>query len=182
MNNLRNIFLVSFLSLASSAHATSEEIMLEMIDYIEQNSDFVYNGEPLPSIEIHPAMDLCYDLYPADVVEAMEGQCHIAGYYMDPTKTVVIADDPGEFMVEEKFIETVLFHELVHYMQYINGEDQRVDCKNALELDAFILQDKYVQDMGFPEEQRPNMLFAIFTSTCNRSFWQWLKSLFVVYR
>lgn len=170
MRNLHNIFFAGALALATPAHATSEEIMLKMIDYIEQNSDFVYNGEPLPTIEIHSEIDICYDLFPADVVEDMGGECHISGYYMDQTKTIVIADDSGEFMVDEKFIETVLFHELVHYMQYMNGAHETADCKNALELDAYILQDKYVQEMGFPEEQRPNMLFAIFTSTCRRAF------------
>lgn len=153
------------------AYGTSEQVMRDMISYIEQNSKYVYNGEPLPIIEIHPAIDICRDMYTEDVLEEMGGECGIAGYYNDITNTIVISDDPGEFMVEEYFIETVLFHEMVHFLQFANGEDHVVECKKELEMDAYILQEQYVEDMGYPEEQKPNMLFAIFASSCKKSWY-----------
>jgi hypothetical protein len=48
----------------------------------------------------------------------------------------------------------------------LNGEDEKVVCMQALEADAYLLQDDYVVDMGYPEEQRPDPLFAMIVSTC----------------
>jgi hypothetical protein len=71
-------------------------------------------------------------------------------------------------MVQEKFIEVILFHELVHFLQYVNEEHKNVECLNALERDAYKLQDAYIEEMGWPDEQRPNMLFAYVISACAR--------------
>lgn len=159
-------FITSLFLLITPAYATSDEIMLGMIDYIEENSKYEYNGEKLPYIQIKTSQELCQDIYPPEVYETIKDQCHIAGYYNHMTNTVFIASESGPYMVDEKFIETVLFHELVHFMQYLNGEDEKVQCIRQLESDAYILQRDYVTDMGYPEEQKPDPLFALIVSSC----------------
>lgn len=160
----------SILISVSAANATSEEIMLDMIDFIEENSKYEYNGERLPFIQIRTIDELCRGVYPPDVYEEIKDDCSVVGYYDNNMNTIYIGDESGEYMVDEKFIEVVLFHELVHFLQYMNGEDEKVVCRRALERDAYLLQDKYVQEMGWPEKQRPNMLFAMIVSTCHDEF------------
>lgn len=159
-------FITSLFFFITPAYATSDEVMLDMIEYIEENSKYEYNGEKLPYIQIKPSAELCKDIYPPEVYETIKDQCHIAGYYNHFTNTVFIAAESGPYMADEKFIETVLFHELVHFLQYANGEDEKVQCMRQLESDAYILQKEFVEDMGYPEEQKPNPLFALIASSC----------------
>lgn len=159
-------FIAALFFLISPAYATSDEVMLDMIEYIEENSKYEYNGEKLPYIQIRSPDELCQDLYPPEVYEKIKDQCSVAGLYNHNLNVIFIADKSGPYMVDEKFVETVLFHELVHFLQYLNGEDEKVSCMQALEADAYILQDDYVLDKGFPEEQRPDPLFAMIVSTC----------------
>lgn len=156
--------LLTGLSISSPAFASSQEVMLDMIRYIETNSTYEYNNEKLPSIQIRTATELCKSVYPT---KTFEDDCTVVGYYDDSLNAIFIADNPGPPMVEERFIETVLFHELVHFLQYINGAHDTVPCKKALEKDAYFLQDQYVQDMQYPKEQRPDMLFVLVASSCD---------------
>lgn len=155
--------LLTALSISTPVHATSQEIMLDMIRYIESNSTYTYNDEHLPSIQIRTVEELCKSVYP---INAFENDCSVVGYYDESLNAIFIADESGPYMVSERFIETVLFHELVHFLQYVNGAYDAVECKKALEKDAYLLQDKFVQDMEYPEEQRPDMLFALVSSAC----------------
>jgi hypothetical protein len=159
---------VSYCLLTTIAFASSKDIMLDMIEYIENNSKYVYNGERLPYIELRTKIEICETLYPD--FNAEEDDCLAVGYYDDITDTIFIADSPSKYMVEEKFFEVVLFHELVHYLQDINGEYDKVECQNALEKDAYLLHRDYVRHMGWPEEQEPDMLFAMMVSMCAEEF------------
>lgn len=151
---------------ASSALATSKEVMLDMIDYIEENSDYEYNQEKLPFIQIREPKEIYEGLmgepYPEEELTVFP-----AGYFDHNMNTIYVSSRPGPYMVEEGFIEVVIFHELVHYMQLINGAYETAECKNALEKDAYLLQADYVDYRGFPEENKPDMFFAMIVSMCN---------------
>ena len=147
-------------------YATTDDVMLDMIEFIEKNSKYEYNNEKLPYVQIRTIDELCQAVYPPDVYESIKDDCAIAGYYDHNLNAIFIADESGPYMVDEGFIETVLLHELVHYLQYLNGEDEKVKCMRELEIDAFLLQDDYVLHKGYPEEQRPDPLFAAIVSTC----------------
>jgi hypothetical protein len=153
----------------TSSLASSNEVMLDMIEFITERSDYTYNGEKLPWIEIREPDELCRAVYLPETYAKLES-CDIAGYYDNNLTTIFISDDPGRYMVAEGFFEVVLLHELVHYLQYLNGYDKEVACRNELEKDAYRLQVEYVDYMGYPEEQKPNALFAFFVSMCEGSF------------
>jgi hypothetical protein len=155
--------LISLLAMTSPLYATSNEMMLDMIEWIEKNSKYKYNGEKLPWIEIRTQEEICEVLF-----ENPPENCIAIAYYDHNLNAIFLSPDPIGKMVQEKFIEVIIFHELVHFLQYTNGEDEFVLCENALELDAYKLQDKYVEEMGWPDEQRPNMLFAYLVSSCRQ--------------
>ena len=46
---------------------------------------------------------------------------------------------------------SVIVHELVHFIQYQRGEQDRVGCLNALEKDAYQVQALYMEAFGVPK-------------------------------
>lgn len=157
--------LLNLFPFASQASVISEDMMLQKIAYIVENSKYDYNGEKLPSVRIKNPLEICKNLQKEE--EKIPDECNIGGYYNHFTNEIFISRIPIPPMVEEKLIETVLLHELVHFLQFVNGEYDRVQCLNELEKDAYRLQGEYVSDMGFPKEQKPNSLFVLIVSTCH---------------
>jgi AraC-like DNA-binding protein len=161
---------VTSLFFALPAFSSSNEVMLEMIDFITERTSYKYQGEPLPFIELRSTEELCRAVYSPETLKLID-ECSVAGYYDFSLRTVFIATESGPYMVDEYFFETVLVHELVHYLQYLNDAHLTAKCRNALEADAYRIQKEYVVYMGYPEEQKPDPLFAMFISSCGDYIW-----------
>lgn len=150
------------------AQTESEKYMLGIIDYIAENSKYEYHGEPLPFIEFVTADEACRKVFTPEGYEkiiAEEGTCtRIAALYDNTMNVIYMNEDRLEL---EDGYESTLAHELVHYLQYINGEDKKVQCFRAMERDAYKLQDKYIVDHELNPETRPNLLFAHLISMCD---------------
>ena len=58
-------------------------------------------------------------------------------------KTVILNEN---FDINQIHDQSVIFHELVHHLQYNDGEDKRVKCMGELEKEAYNLQDKWLQE------------------------------------
>lgn len=145
----------------------NEADSIKIIDWLTENSKYEYNGEELPDVVFETIPDMCKVLYPNGVPDP----CEIAGYYNNDTNTIYIADTPTTHMVEEGYKEAVLVHELVHFLQWINGEYDKVACRQELEKDAFKLQDQYIDEYGLPEENQNDPLFALLVSNCPELLW-----------
>ena len=134
---------------------------IEMIRFIEKNSNLDYDGSPLPDVVIQREDEICSVLYEKPMLE-----CDIAGYYNDDTNIIYIRDGPTQHMVDDGFYETVLIHELVHFLQKINGVYETVECRAQLEADAFKIQDLYIDTVGIDENNKNDPLFAMLASMC----------------
>ena len=137
----------------------SDKNMMKMITFIEDNTDLVYKGDTLPVVKIKTQKEMCEILF--DVVPE---PCHIAGYYNDETNEIVIGDKPTIHMVKEKFREVILVHELVHFLQKTNGVYETIECRRALEQDAFKIQELYVDANDINPLQKPDPLFSMVIS------------------
>jgi hypothetical protein len=73
-------------------------------------------------------------------------------------------------MVEEGFVDVVLVHELVHFLQHNNGVYEIVKCRRELEKKAYKIQDLFVTENGLPDRQRPDPLFSLIASSCQDNF------------
>jgi len=140
--------------------------MIDMIAYIENNSKYTYSNQQLPTIAFKSIDELCRDVYTPETYEQVKDECSVAGYYDNYNNIIYIANQPTLYMVEQNYIEVVLFHELVHYLQYLHKEEDIVACKNELERDAYLLQNQYIDDMNYPERQKIDLFFAMVVSTC----------------
>ena len=69
-------------------------------------------------------------------------------------------------MTDDRFMEVVLVHELVHFLQYHDGTYEKVDCRQNLEMPAYEVQDAYIELHGIDDEQKADPLFALISSMC----------------
>ena len=149
---------------ANDRVAYLKAIMPNMIDFIVDVSDYEYKGYPYPDIVIDNAKDVCEGAYMREINDVDE--CDIAGYYNDDTNTIHIRNEPTRYMTDDRFQEVILLHELVHFLQKFNGTYETIECKQALEEDAYSVQTLYIELMGIDEKNKPDPLFAIISSLC----------------
>ena len=65
--------------------------------------------------------------------------------------------------------KSVLFHELVHHLQYENDIDSTVKCQGELEKEAYTLQDEWLQEtygVNVWDTIQINQLFFIIITSC----------------
>lgn len=138
-----------------------EKRMMEYIHFIEENSLYEYTNTPLPEIVIATEKEVCNAIY-----NPPQQTCDVAGYYNHDTNQIVIRNTPTQYMVEDRFKEVILLHELVHYLQYMDGTFEVVECRQNLEIHAYDLQELFIDSEGIDEQQKPDPLFALITSMC----------------
>ena len=138
-----------------------EKRMSELLQFIEDNSLYEYTNTPLPEIIIATEKEICGEIY----IPPQE-TCDVAGYYKHDSNQIVIRNQPTQYMVEDRFQEVILLHELVHYLQYMDGTHEIVECRQNLETHAYNLQEKFVETEGIDPKQKPDPLFALITSMC----------------
>ena len=126
-----------------SAHA--DERFLPHIKWITENSDLEYNGEPLPTIEYVSAGELLILAHGPEAVakaeyEGREMVAVLASYH-----DYVVYLQSEEVFEQEPWI---VVHELVHYLQDVNGTTK--ECIPANEPEAYRLHDKWQEQHGYP--------------------------------
>jgi hypothetical protein len=162
-----SIFLLSFNALSVELNLSEpnefDSKTTEMIAFIEEWSTYVYTGEPLPEVEYaSPALVQIYaygDFVYAQAEHRGESLPLVNAVYDRPNKKILISESLKDYSDK---VNVSLIHELVHYMQDINGytdslgeehlvcsESEAYDIQilwqiiNEVELD---LIDSYLQD------------------------------------
>ena len=109
---------IAFLLLASLPASADEVKMLKLIDFITSNSKYEYIDQDLPTVAIKTTEQMCNEIY----ITRKPDPCFVAGYFDHENNSIFIADKAPDTMVDEGFYDTVLLHELVHFLQHVNGE------------------------------------------------------------
>ena len=71
---------------------------------------------------------------------------------------------------------SVIFHELVHHMQFHNGVYDKIRCKGQLEKEAYELQDKWLQEkynVRINETIGINDLFILMVINCGNDWYSY---------
>ena len=155
-------YIIFFILAYLPVHA-DETKLLAMIDYITRNSKYEYKDQTLPTVAIKTTEQMCKELYIGEIPDP----CYVAGYFNHESNEIFIADKPLKSTNTRGFYDSVLLHELVHFLQSINGEFEKVSCRRELEKDAFSIQDKYIDEFSLPEELHNDPLFALMASMCD---------------
>lgn len=96
------------------------------------------DNDPVPTIN----EDICSVQRFWDLDE-MEREAIPLGLYNHENNEIIVRKG---FDIETIHDQSVLFHELVHHMQFHNGEYEKVHCTGQLEKLAYKLQDKWLQE------------------------------------
>lgn len=160
---IKAITLGVMLTLATSVNA--DERFLPYIEWIEENSDYEYNGEPLPEVLYYPHRYLQIFFYGEEAVLEAEAPDSSIGLL---EVEAMFDIDANQFLLRDDFDweqeQEVLLHELVHYMQEINGA--MPTCPQASEPEAYELQTKWMDEVDHPGERPDRFTVMMIAMAC----------------
>lgn len=153
-----------------------DELSLELIDFIVENSDYEYDGHDLPDVQVVDGWYLASMVNPTGAAqcEMMEifstKECpHVGNYLAAYYYNVIVFNEDWDWT--EKGFKSVLLHELVHFLQEIRGEGFDAATQDhcdllALEQPAYHIQSKWnVQnELEFP---MPWLELMMWEGRCN---------------
>lgn len=115
------------------------ELILSLIVWIGANSEYDVDF-PQPIVVMTTQHNMCELFGISD-----KFRCEVSGLkgFYNEDMTIYLGTD---FNPENSHHVSRLLHELVHYVQYQNGEGYL--CRGNLEVDAYDLQDKWRKDKG----------------------------------
>jgi hypothetical protein len=156
-----------------------KEIILAMMMWI--NTATGYSIPEIPDINYLNTMELRSYAYGCELTPIPTYNIELCAakkdWDLDRTNPIAIYDNENKtIIVNKKFdIETihdksVLFHELVHHMQFENDIDSNVECVGDLEKEAYTLQDEWLQEkysVSVWDTIKMNRLFFMMITSCN---------------
>lgn len=158
------IFLIAFLIMFASP-LYANPVFEKYINWLVTNSDFEYNGEELPTLKKIPKDWMEVYAYGSDAVAESDQNGtslpSVIAVYNHKTNEIVV---DKKFQIEDFTKHHIIVHELVHYLQWINGNydtEEAQDCATSLEPIAYELHVKWMDEVDHPAE-KPNELFLFF--------------------
>ena len=156
-----------------------KEIIIAMMVWI--NTVTGYSIPEIPNINYLNTMELRSYAYGCDLTPIPSHNIEICAakkdWDLDRTNPIALYNDKNKTIIlNKKFdIETihdksVLFHELVHHIQYENDIDSSVECRGDLEKEAYNLQDEWLQEkysVSVWDTIKINKLFFMMITACN---------------
>jgi hypothetical protein len=140
--------------------ASANDTILGYIEWIVQNSDFEYNNEPLPTIEVKSYNEIQLIGYGEEAIaESIEKNYELTPLIALYKDRIIIVNE--NFDLNDFRYHHILVHELVHYLQEINNIND--DCIQNLEPIAYELQTQWMIEVNHPEPL-PDRLFIAFLS------------------
>ena len=156
-----------------------KEIIIAMMMWIHTATG--YSIPEIPNINYLNTMELRSYAYGCDLTPIPSHNIEICAakkdWDLDRTNPIALYNDKNKTIIlNKKFdIETihdksVLFHELVHHIQYENDIDSSVECRGDLEKEAYNLQDEWLQEkysVSVWDTIKINKLFFMMITACN---------------
>jgi len=170
------IFLSISIILFSISHALTEQkkdqILLDHISWITENSYLEYNGESLPEIRKITRSEMIKRFYNIDLKKTkytarekyiLENST-IAALYQ-PSKNIMYFQP--EFSIKNWKTTHILVHELVHFLQMTNGVHAQSECKPKLEVFAYKLQSKWQKIHDHPAPPPKKSTLTTLSKMCS---------------
>tara|TARA_B100000424_G_scaffold57092_1_gene41149 strand:+ start:311 stop:799 length:489 start_codon:yes stop_codon:yes gene_type:complete len=157
-----------------------KELILAMMLWIHNATGWVV--PEVPNVKFLESMDLRAYAYGCNlnpIPSHNKDICDAREFWELDTKGVPLAlyDHVDKIIILNKNFDittvhdkSVLFHELVHHVQYHNGIDSTVNCQAELEKEAYNLQDKWLQEkygVTVWDTIKLNRLFFMVITNCD---------------
>lgn len=133
-----------------------KHVLIGLLMWISQNSAFQTLPQlPMPDLQVLPQTSLMRLLYEENLLarlspkELRELENDVAALYDHQRNTIHVAANIDLHSAHGK---SVLVHELVHFLQFAQGQSKEMACINALEGDAYRIQAKYMLAHGLVPE------------------------------
>ena len=122
-----------------------KEVLLSLMIWISQNSALVNEGLVAPEVKRVSNDTLAQIMFQGDVPAGYDenGLMALFNHHDD---TIYVSE---RIQLETDYGQSVLLHELVHYMQFNQGEHKKVICLRELERPAYELQNQYMVSKGY---------------------------------
>ena len=121
-------------------------LMIELLNCIHENSTLSYSGDKTPSLKQVAAEDMAKIAFGGSLRKDLDlKKFKIYGLYNFQENTIYLVD--GLDLGSEKG-KAILLHELVHFLQYQEGQENDVKCRNKLETLAYLLEKRYLTSHG----------------------------------
>lgn len=139
-----------------------KELLLALMVWISANTNYNYYQEA-PNVAYVSYETLHYMQF-ADKVPFDKNKRMVDALYVFEQETIYL---PTGFVPDSPTKLAILVHELVHHIQTLSGRSW--PCVAAMELEAYILQEKFLHSMGLVlEDMGTNWLFVAMVSTCRK--------------
>jgi hypothetical protein len=165
-NAMQKYFAALFLALVPSL-AGADERFMPHIEWLVENSDLTYDGQPLPSVTYMSYPVLEVTVYGPETVAKAEHNGtelpKLRGSY-DHIENRMLLPEGFDWEANQE----VIVHELVHFLQYLGDTP---DCVQELERPAYELHWQWVEEHDYPAEE-PNWLFVYMLETACRDHHQ----------
>jgi len=160
---------ISFSSLAD------DRIMQNSIDWIVKHSDLEYNDEQLPVVKRVSNQELAlryYDLDPQmpeqDIPRKVQN-LELYGLYDFHSNTLYLPQDKPVWSWPYRYI---IVHEMVHFLQQVNGKFDGRSCVSTLEPEAYEIMGRW-QDYHNHDSPRANAFIVhIMANACSEYQYQ----------
>ncbi len=116
----------------------------------------------LPAIEILEKNELVNIFFGGNTPAGFNYKSNnVLALYSHKNKTIYVNKSVD---LDTTFGESVLLHELVHFMQYETGVFEKAECAEANEKLAYTIQNRYLRDAGYGRYFSKNHIY--FASMC----------------
>jgi hypothetical protein len=162
---------------AGGPEAQIMQAMIRDIEFITQNSSLEYAGEDLPEVAIisEEAIQRLFRSSETQVSAKKDDRS------LDLVSALYDRSENRIFLSDVKAIAGPgLFHELVHYLQDINGkEDMFTGHSVCLEAEAYDLQALWQTKQGIDPGSKPGYGFVTtLYGVCNDADFSWIESTY----
>jgi hypothetical protein len=133
-----------------------KHVLIGLLLWISQNSAFQpLPQSPVPELQVVPQTALMRLLYEDNLLarltpkELRELESDVAALYDNQNNKIYVA---ANIDLHSAHGNSVLVHELVHFLQFAQGANEETACTSALEGDAYRIQAKYMKAHGLIPE------------------------------
>jgi len=150
-----------------------QEIVLKHVEWISSETFLDYNGEELPNIKKISREEMAIRFYGIDPDPKNQtkkdlqkiNNSNIAALYHAGKNTMYFDTN---FSVRDWDTRHILVHELVHFMQKVNGFYNSKYCKGTLEALAYGIQGKWQREKNHPGQIPSSALLKGLADTCRK--------------
>lgn len=164
-------------ALAEDAETQKMLAMMSYIDFITQNSSLEYAGEDLPDVTVVSETELQVLFRSSQYEAAANEHDHSAAL----VSAVYDRTENRIFLTDVRSIAgPALFHELVHFLQAINGKDDLfASHRTCLEAEAYDLQAIWQTEQEIDLASKPEYGFIMtLYGNCSDADFSWIDSAY----